>query len=485
MSTAIAPPVTRKAFRVGITSPPRTLDPHAASDTISALVINQIFQTPYVFHSRPDVAEPLLFSEPLREEAGLERYTCWSASIRNDVHFSDGTPLTAELAARALNRASGNDGSARFEAKGDRVWIRLREPNARYAWILAQTNYGIALQKGSALLGTGAFMLDPADGMNGRKETMRLVANPFHAGQLPFEEIEFRVFPAGSDGSPSALIEAIRGGDVDFTNALQMEEVTRNRLPMVPTLHPGDSTGFLFFNTESAAFSNRMVRKAIAHALVVEKIAEQTFDRNPVAFVASGYLPPIMGKHRGTIRQDPVATQAIFNTKGVTRPTRVSLLIPWGPRPYLPKPLPVGREIARQLGAIGIAVDLKIPQTPGEFFDSLVRGDWDLALAGWVADNPDPVEYLCALLSSSNVPTTEFRPNVARFRNDAVDAALRTFRLDPSEPVLRSIIDLLLEEVPLIPLIDAPNVTVRSRRVHGSPIPVTGIPTFAEFDCAA
>src|ERR1051325_3990215 len=94
-------------MRVGVLTPISELDPRKAVDYVSGMILDQIFETPSA-----------LF-EPLRAED--RKHLEYSAQIRPGVVFSDGTPLTAELAVRSLREASVLAGKATVQLKEGRV----------------------------------------------------------------------------------------------------------------------------------------------------------------------------------------------------------------------------------------------------------------------------------------------------------------------------------------------------------------------------
>jgi ABC-type oligopeptide transport system substrate-binding subunit len=69
-------------------------------------------------------------------------------------------------------------------------------------------------------------------------------------------------------------------------------------------------------------------------------------------------------------------------------------------RANLPAPLPVASLIQKQLAEVRVRVEIQQPETAEQFFDALVRGHYDLALAAWIADTPDPADLYEALLWS-------------------------------------------------------------------------------------
>jgi len=83
-------------------------------------------------------------------------------------------------------------------------------------------------------------------------------------------------------------------------------------------------------------------------------------------------------------------------------------------------------------------VDLHQPKTSEAFFDDLSRGNYDLALAGWIADTPDPADFYEALLWSK-MAEGDNHSNHSRWRDPAADEALTHFREAPTEENKRQI----------------------------------------------
>lgn len=465
---------TTRVVRVGVLSAIGKLDLREAFDSISGMVLGQIFETPYTIVAagagEPQV-QPLLF-EPLRSEGRLQ----YSAAIRPGMKFSDGTPLTADLAARSLRGAKVLSSKAQVDVKGDRVWFTLTEPNPRFDLALTQAITSIVLDRGTQLLGTGAFMFDQRPNLRVLQaaKSFRLVPNPHHGGKRSVDEIEFRVYPAAEDGTPRALIEALRQGEVDLTTALTMAEVTANQIPgMTLSLQPGNSTGILFFNCERAALVKAEVRRGIALAIDLHELATRSFDKNPAAFLAPNLLPPMMGRPSGVPALDRHESRRLLSASG-SAPKRLSLLVPWAPRPYLPKPLPLAQAVQRQLAEVGITVELRETKTSEEFFDNLLRGNYDLALLGWIADTPDPADFFETLLLSKNCQGDR-HSNLSRWKSPVMDAALARFREQPTEEHKRQINQIIRDEAPLLPLIYGQSVVVHSRKIRNVSMGPTGM----------
>jgi ABC-type transport system substrate-binding protein len=444
--------VELKVLRIGTLSPVQQLDPRRNQELGTTTVLSQIFQPPYSLPGGGGAPEPLLFAEALRaEEGGM----LLSAAVREGIVFSDGTPLTAELAASSLASTEAVARAAAVEARGDRVYFRLRRPNSRFELLLAQTGSSIVLPSGDQLLGTGPFVADEA----GRQpELLRLTRNHDFEADVPLDEVHFRTYP-----SAEALAAAVDGGEVDLTSALPRDDVERVREARKLFL-PGTSTALLYFNTERLA--DARLRRALACAVDRVEVTRTCYT-NALAFAATSLLPPIMGSFRDGLAFAPDRAREIL--RGVPPPGRLRMLVVWTSRPYLPQPGAAASVLAAQLGEVGIEVEVVAASTHDEYDRRVRAGDYELLLSGWMADSLDPADFLDANLSSQLVPSRVAsrinRGNRSRWKDAAMDEALARFRERLSEEARSDVLGRLREEVPVLPLMYGPTVVVCSWRV--------------------
>jgi cationic peptide transport system substrate-binding protein len=116
----------------------------------------------------------------------------------------------------------------------------------------------------------------------------------------------------------------------------------------------------------------------------------------------------------------------------------------------------------------------------------LARGEYDMALAGWVADNPDPAEFYESLLHSAQVSTkNQYLSNLARWNRPEMDAALVAYRADPSPANRKAITDMIEQQAILVPLVYGASTAIRSRKVKNVNItPANHLP-FADVELTA
>jgi len=456
------------------------MDPRQAGDTITALVLEQIFETPYTVLPTGAIA-PWLFAEKLRQERGGDR-PIYSAAVREGVVFSDGTPLTAQNAAGSLAKTKALFGRATVSAVNDRVVFTMSGPSPRFDMVLTQWNTAIVLERGSNFVGTGPYLLAPGTTMQAIQQAgvAHLERNAKYWNKAHIDDLFFAIYPAEADGTPLRLIEAAKRGEIDLTLNLSVNEVAKYGITgYQPMQLPSNSTSILYFNSQKAPLTDPSLRRALQHAIDTTPIAQINYERNHLAFTAADIIPPMMGNAAGKIEK----RDRELLRRYATRPPRLTLVVPWAPRPYILKPLPSADEIARQLRDYGIVVELLVTKSAEDFFRTLARGEYDMALAGWVADNPDPAEFYESLLHSAQVSTkNQYLSNLARWDRPEMDAALVAYRADPSPANRKVITDMIEREAILVPLVYGASTAIRSRKVKNVHItPANHLP-FADVD---
>ncbi len=469
----------KKVLRVGLLTPVRTLDPLKYSDSVSRLAIVQVFETPYAQPPRlGDPLRPRLFDGPLvAESPGV-----LSAGLAAGATFSDGTPVTAARVADWLARVGVVATQAKVEAKGERVVFTLAAPNPRFDLSLTTGQCAVVLEKGADLLGSGAFVPAPGTSL----ERLRLVKNPRYRRPVAIDEVSFDVYPPDADGRPGALLQALEAGQVDFTTMVSRDD-SASLQGVRKALRPANATAILHLNTTRGALADRRVRQAICAAVDRRALTELCYS-NALAFVAGSLLPPGMGATTDRLACDPARARALLAAAGVSTPLRLELVVIWAPRPYLPKPGPVAALITKQLAEVGIQLTVTQPHDSEAYVQRKDRGDYDLVLAGWIADTPDPAEFLDANLRSDRIPRPGRKgvagSNLSRLADPALDGALRSYREDPQAAKLEGVLARVADEAPLLALMYGPTIVLSSFRLQNVEVSLLGLADFSTFDLA-
>lgn len=448
-----------KILRVGLLNGIEMQDPRTAQDVESMFVIKQIFEAPYGTKFGTTEVAPILLDGPLREESPLRLV----GRVREDILFSDGSPLTPEDVLDSLQRSAVVTERAKVERVGDELVFHLFRPNSMFALQLAHGQCGVQKAGTEEPLGTGPFVYDPAS----TPKHIRLRRNPYHRPLPKLDEVHFVTYPVDASGRPTALMEALQQGEVDLTNSLGRDDIHQVS-GVRKSILPGVSTCFLFLNTASPALADRRLRRAIAHSIDRLEIARLCYS-NALAFAASSLLPRPLGPGDDRLIHDPDKARALISEAGLQVPEKLRLVMVWGPRPYLPNPEAVAQCLAKQLGKLGIGLELVRTASSADFFEHSLNGDADLTLAGWVADTMDPADFLESILASSRIPNREnlaVSANEGRLDNKNVDRLLHDWRDNRSSQTLEEILDLVAEEAPVAPLVYGASATVHSFAVQ-------------------
>jgi peptide/nickel transport system substrate-binding protein len=295
-------------FTVGLTNEVDSFNPflgiEAESFEMWALTYDYL-----ISYSMDDMSpQPGLASEWETSEDGLT----WTFTIRDDVVFSDGEPLTSADVKFTLDRVlDGGPEAATWgsyltgvdsvEAPDDTtIVLTLSAPNAvlplipipivpEHIWKDIPENevksYGAEPTDGNPVVGSGPFRL--VEGTAGGS-TYRFEANPdYWKGAPHVDEVVFRVFKA-EDPAVQALIK----GEIDFVSEISALQVKALEGREGIIAHNGDSPGFdeIAFNTGSVdletgeplgdpnpAVLDRAFRFALNFAIDRERIIEAAY----------------------------------------------------------------------------------------------------------------------------------------------------------------------------------------------------------------
>jgi len=291
--TASAPdsnagPVDGGDLTFAIANDPISLNPSgtgSGNDTLYVtrqLVDSLLYQNPETNELEPWLAE----SYTVNEDA-----TVFTFDLRDDVTFSDDTPLTAEsvkatfddiIAAGALSAAIGSfvGYSESVVVDDDTVEVHFKAPNAAFPQAASTVGLGIVgtatlavpyaeRADGKALVGTGPFTLDSytkdvSTVLDQREDYAWSPASLGNDGAAHLESVTFQIVPEASvrtGGLDSDQFDVI--GGVQPTDVPVLEASGR---PLVSRANPGISFG-LTFNVERPIVSDPAVREALASAV--------------------------------------------------------------------------------------------------------------------------------------------------------------------------------------------------------------------------
>jgi ABC-type oligopeptide transport system substrate-binding subunit len=138
----------------------------------------------------------------------------------------------------------------------------------------------------------------------------------------------------------------------------------------------------------------------------------------------------------------------------------------WAPRPYLPDPPAISSEICRQLRSAGFNVTEQPSPSTEEYARLKSSGDFDVLVAGWIADDTIPTTFYMDNLSSAKVGST----NIPRYRSPSVDSLLGRMKVLTGPALMQAceeVEEIVLRDVPLVPLFHGPQMAAAAERVVG------------------
>ncbi len=233
----------------------------------------------------------------------------------------------------------------------------------------------------------------------------------FRPGPAP-REVRFYIGP----GSTMAMYEGdeldlVQVGLGDIERALDEQSALNHELVVSPSL----GLYYLELNTKQEPFTERAVRRAFAMALDKDKVVEVTL--KGTVRKASGILPP------GLLGHDPTFAGLPYDVEQARRSLAEST---YGGAAALPPITITGGmgDLFAQVYYRNLGAEMEVEVVREGYFEGLAEGAFQMRFAGWMADYPDPENFLDVLLHSQS------RGNHGGYANAAVDRLLEQARLE-------------------------------------------------------
>ncbi len=458
-------------YTLGPSDPP-SLDPVHITDTVSHAVASELFDGLVAFDRdlkiRPAIARRWLISGDGRT---------YTFELRRDVKFHNGRTVTAEDFRYSFEHLLDP------ETRSERTWIlekllgarkfmagkasavhgiqvldlhtlrlTLERPFAPFLSLLAYPAASVVprevverwgRQFSSHPVGTGPFRF-----REWRHDDRVVVeANRDYFQDPPYlDRIVFRVIP-----DAMTRFQEFKAGNLDHTDIpTGLFRVILNDPSLAKTLasHPSLGINAVQFNLERPPFrGNRKLRQAFNYAVDKSAIAKVILEGRVLP--ARSILPPGLLGHDSELRGYPYnrekAKQLLAEARyqGGRGLPAITLYYNTGL---------VNRKIAEfvqgSLREIGVAIELREMDWPA-YLNLVDRGEVQLFRLGWLADYPDPENFLTVLFHSRNIGS---KGNLSRYANPRVDALLDRGdeSMDPAERAR------LYQEAEQIILADAP-----------------------------
>jgi oligopeptide transport system substrate-binding protein len=408
----------------------------------------------YTFHLKKGIYfhDDPCFPEGKGREVTAEdvKFTLENACTQNSDNTVFGLSLRGKLAgAEKYYEASAGGVKPSFDLEGVRVidlhtiQITFTSSNSSFLYVLAMPSLGIIpkeglIQYGNKLtVGTGPFRLIPGQKMGHNK--LVLVKNKNYHGidslgnKLPFIDTLEVLFM----NSKKAELEAFKQKKLHVVVGLPSESIKeiveeqiadfQNKPPVFILDRSVEmATNFYSFNFSNPVFKNKNVRLALNYAIDREKIIDDVLRGEAFGPGEFGFTPPsIKGYDVSSIkgyRYDPEKARKLLADAGFPDGKNFpSLKLELNSGGY--KNTSIAVEIQKQwLKVLNIRVDLDVVPMMKKLEDEKY-GRADLFRSAWVADIPDPGNFL-NLFYGKTVPKSADIPsfsNTSRYVNPKFD----------------------------------------------------------------
>ncbi|NIS59982.1 MAG: AAA family ATPase [Proteobacteria bacterium] len=416
---AVSLPSAPHALRV-FWDEPRTLDATRVVDVYAIRVMSQLFSRLVELSPEmdvvPDVAQTWEVSE------GGRKYVF---HLREDARWSDGTPVTAEDFAyawrRVLDPATGSTAAGLlYDIKGARAFhqgevsdpgyvgvhaldehtlvVELKEPTSYFLQLLAYAatapvprhvveTYGEAWMEVDNIVTNGPFRLESWQ----RGQSMVLVRNPEYRGRLRGNVQQIDLFALERSA-------ALKMYEDDTLDVLEFGPHPPPEMDRVRQRHAGEylsvpwlATIFVAFDTSRPPFDDARVRQAFVLATDRQTLGDGIW-RGYVFPATGGFIPPGMPGHSVGIglSYDPQQARQLMAEAGYPDGRGFPVVDALTPHEHEP----LSKHLRAQWQEnLGVEITWQ-PMEHGAFVERVSRESPSIFLARWIADYPDPDNFL-------------------------------------------------------------------------------------------
>ncbi len=396
-----------------------TTDPQRAFDPTSVIVDRALYDTLFTYRGN-DLAHPVPLLVRSWSRSGARTYTF---RLKANVHFADGTPLTAADVVFSLRRLVNLKGNPAFlvaglrisEANEHTVVIRSATPDPQLLAVLANTSTGIVNSKLARAHGgsdaADASTADTAESWFNSPASAGAGSGPYELGSYaPTSQVVLRPNPdywgakKPSFGeivirnvtSPSQFLDIRRGGhqialDLSSAQAVALE----GERSLAVSVQPSPWVFYAFTNDGarvSPVTSNPQFQQAIRDALDYQAIAAIA---GPGAIQAPGLIPSMIPgalPRTDAPKPDLEGAKTILARSGVAG-REVTLDYPSDVTINGVSFATLAQKVQADLVAAGFKVALS--GSPVATFQPTFRaGKLAFGLWLWAPDYPDPADYL-------------------------------------------------------------------------------------------
>ena len=483
---------------------PPTLDPHLTTDATSARIIVEVFGGLVTIDRNLDIVPDLAESWDISDDGRV-----YTFNLREGAKFHDGKPVTAHDVQWSLERVTnpltespvadqylGDIVGVKEKLAGDATTIsgvRLIDEQTieitideAKSYFLAKMTYptGFVLDKENVEAnprswfrepnGTGPFRLEEYEvGVTlvlGRNEN-------FHLGPPKLEEVEFKL----SGGTSMLMYEndEIHVAGVGLADLDRLNDPTNDLYPELETAPASFSVNYIGLNVNEPPLDDVKVRQALNLAIDKQEIA--TIVLGDLVKPADGILPPNFPGYDESVSGydfDPIrARQLLEESKYGGDLENIPPITITTPGNFGAN-VSLDMEVILQMWERNLGITAEFQQTEyATFLKDLHKGRFQMFDIGWIADYPDPENFLDILFHS------ESTNNHTHYSNPEVDDLLLRARVETDTTTRYNLYNqaeqMILDDAPWVPLwFDGESKLLVKPNVHDYLLPPLIIPRY-------
>ncbi len=486
---------------IGVQQEPERLSEILNATAVNNLVCNLIFSKFVKYDDELHLVPDLIEAIPTMENGGVSPdHLAYTYTLKSGVRWHDGVPLTSADVAFTfevimdpkvnVESREGWDAIAAVETPDERtVVFRLKRPFPDFVSEMffdesVLPKHILEAERGEAFNQSRFHMAPVGSGPFVFKEWesgsyLILARNDAYYGGGPFlDEIVFKFIP-----DENALLIQLKTGEIDLYDNADVSFLGQIKsIPGVSvTLTPTMMYEHIDLNTENEILRDARVRQALSFATKREGIARIAYDGLVTPALVDEYPSSkyFSAAAAGRVTYDPLKARRLLRDAGWADSDGDGILEKDGRDLVLTISTTAGRlnrektELVLKDQYKEVGIDLKVKNyNPTVFAGSyeengiLKRGRFDLALYAWLS-SPEPATKE-DLYSLRTIPPEG--QNHPRIRNERLTALLEQGAHETDErrrvEIYHEIADILVDEVPVIPLFWHTAVDACTRRLH-------------------
>jgi peptide/nickel transport system substrate-binding protein len=387
--------------------------------------------------------------------------------LKEDVKFSDGSPLTAEdvvstykslLTHASFAKSASFRSLSDVHARAQTIIFTLKEADAGFISNLVLGILPAKLTKQTSIDFLNAPVCGPYFISRRDGERIILEKNPHETPASPaaFKQIEFHIAP-----DEKVRIALLQKGDIDLLQnsipAAAVKVLAKN--PQLAVMKgPGLNTSYIGFNFRDPITGHAAVREAIA----------LTLDRKPmIDLILGGLATPATPRP-----YDPGKAEKILDDAGFKKKRGVRMELSFKTSTNVTQ-IQIAKAIAAQLRKIGIKLVIE-PMESKNLNEDAAAGRLQLWILDW-ASVKDPAAFRDAFFSL-DTPTRGM--NRGWYNNPKLDALLEKGKIsrnpEQRKTVYQDVQELLDKDLPYIVLWHHDQVAVMNRALKGYTLDADG-----------